>query len=251
MKIVSIQNKNLEFDKDGVCYHNGACNYSENKEAYDKMFQEYNQRNCTKYNNLFWGFSKLLERDYTNGYEYIPIELSKRVFAAIYNKLGLFYEECDNSDAAFYLMDIPDELILESDFYNFTDYIYMTRGFEPDFKVLWETIFSDRDETKQVVFPYIKKEWIIEKIDTVDVGMYKPNRFTEEDFKSFLNTRKPDMYIGDVINFPINKVYTDIKILDISNNAVFTTLESSFCDRFNKDGVPVFQFSRNNKEEEK
>ena len=247
MKIISIQNKELQFDENGVCYHNGTSNYEENKEAYDRMFQEYNQQKGTDYKQLFWGFSKLYEPTYGGNSEYMNIEISRRVINAMHSKLG----SPNTNDSLFsvYLMNIPDDLILETDFYNFTDYIYMTRGFDPEFKVGWDTVSSNGDGTKQVVFPYINQEWIIEKADMSDFLTSICKRLTYDELKEFLNCGKPDIDSGDIIKIPVEGgEEKDTMVLVVTNDEVHVTV---IPDEPNPDNVPIVMKFKRVKEETK
>lgn len=68
------------------------------------------------------------------------------------------------------LLEVPDDLVLLSDFYDYVDMMFLEREGPDDFKDLptWESVFEYIDKENrdiQAIIPYIKKEWIIETYD--------------------------------------------------------------------------------------
>lgn len=153
--ILTIQDP-LIFDAGEVAHHNGKCNYKHALPVYQRLFDDYNKKFNTNYNNFFFGFSKLLM-----GMDDMPI-IPHNINRAL-EMIGKRKLSEDNKVA--YWLKIPEELCLESDFYNFSDAIFELE--EPgSVNIDWERdIYSDRESEKQVIFPYIKKEWVHAEIN--------------------------------------------------------------------------------------
>lgn len=147
--ILTIQDQ-LIFDAGEVAHHNGKCNYKHALPVYQRLFDDYNKKFNTNYKNFFFGFSKLLM-----GCDDCPV-----VSYNIKRALGMIGLSKLNGKIAYWLK-IPQELCLESDFYNFADFIYDSEYPGELENMDWERdVYSDRKAEKQVIFPYIKKEWI-------------------------------------------------------------------------------------------
>ena len=67
------------------------------------------------------------------------------------------------SESKVLVLEIPDELCLETDFYNFSDEIFAYQ-YPDELESYWDSIYDDRDSEKQVIFPYIDPKWIIQEI---------------------------------------------------------------------------------------
>ena len=145
MKILTIQSENLQInDRE---YANGSCNYKHALPIYHRLFDDYNKKYQTNYTAFFWGFSKLL----TNNLD----EAVKRASEMI----GLF--ELEKVTENVLILEVPDEICLETDFYNFTDEIYAYE--HPDeLQSIWNSIYDKRDSERQIIFPYIDKSMILE-----------------------------------------------------------------------------------------
>ena len=72
---------------------------------YKRLFSDYNRIKGTEYEGFFWGFSELL----TDDLDY-AVECASAAIGTYEGKV--------------YVLDIPDELCLETDFYNFSNEIY-------------------------------------------------------------------------------------------------------------------------------
>lgn len=163
MKIWSVQSKELIdlLQHQSILYADPErCNHSNAKPAYDRLFQVYNSLHNTDYVDFFWGLSEL----------FMGNESLEKIKYSILEKIGGEQQSC-----RMIVLNIPDELILETDFYNFTDYIYAVTESDEEVcdvfsfetndassirEMLWESAFSKRVSEKQVIFPYIKKEYI-------------------------------------------------------------------------------------------
>lgn len=148
MKVLTIQSKNLDltFKNTDKVFPNGKCNFPHARPVYERLFDEYNKRKDTAYNGFFWAFSNLLTDDgdeqIKRAREMIGMEIRKDTKALI--------------------LDIPDELCLATDFYNFADEIY-AHEFPNELKSIWNSIFDVRENSEtQVIFPYISKEMVVE-----------------------------------------------------------------------------------------
>ena len=117
------------------------CNHPNATDVYERLFDDYNQRKNTVFNSFFWGFSELLTDD-----------LDKAVKRAC-EMIGTYKGKV-------IILDIPDELCLETDFYNFSDEIY-AHMYPDELDSIWESIYEKRDSEKQVIFPYIDPEMIL------------------------------------------------------------------------------------------
>ncbi len=152
--ILTIQDQ-LIFDAECIAHHNGKCNYKHALPIYQRLFDDYNKKFGTDYKNFFFGFSKL-----RMGCDDCPV-VSYNIKRAL-EMIGLSKL---NGKIAYWLQ-IPQELYMESDFYNFTDFIYDLENPGEIENMNWERdVYSNRDAEKQVIFPYIKKEWIFAEIN--------------------------------------------------------------------------------------
>ena len=140
MKVLTIQCMDLNIET--KVYANPLkCNHPNALEVYQRLFNDYNQKKSTNYNSFFWGFSKLL----TNNLD----EAIKRACEMI----GTYHGKV-------FVLEIPDELCLETDFYNFSDEIYAYE-FPNELESIWESIYEERNAERQVIFPYIESNIII------------------------------------------------------------------------------------------
>lgn len=99
----------------------------------------------TNYDYFFWGFSELRQTCLKNAIQR-AIEM-----------LGITY--CSNKYNIL-IMEIHDELCLETDFYNFSDEIYAYK-YPKELESIWESIYEKRNAERQVIFPYIDPSWIL------------------------------------------------------------------------------------------
>ena len=148
MKALTIQSENLDltFKNTDKVFPNGKCNYPHAKPVYEKLFKEYNERKDTEYNEFFWAFSNLLTDD--------KHEAIKRAREMI----GM---ENDKNNKIL-ILDVPDNLCLATDFYNFADEIY-AHEFPNELKSVWNSIFDVRENSEtQIIFPHISKDMVVE-----------------------------------------------------------------------------------------
>lgn len=153
MKVITIQSGDLKIT--GRVYPNGKCNHEHAKPIYERLFKDYNDKKETNYNNFFWGFSELLQDKL--------VDCAKRASEMI----GLLHISDKNTEKLF-LLDVPDEICLETDFYNFSDEIYAYE-FPEELSSHWENIYSNRKSEKQVIFPYIDDSMILSVFDLKDI----------------------------------------------------------------------------------
>lgn len=66
-------------------------------------------------------------------------------------------------DSKIYVLDIPSELCLETDFYNFADEIYAYQ-YPNEMESIWNSIYEKRNSERQVIFPYIEPSMIVGEI---------------------------------------------------------------------------------------
>lgn len=122
------------------------CNYQEALPIYRRLFDDYNRMKETDYSSFFWGFSKLKTKDMDK---------------AIERACHMIGKETD--DSKIYVLDIPSELCLETDFYNFADEIYAYQ-YPNEMESIWNSIYEKRNSERQVIFPYIEPSMIVGEI---------------------------------------------------------------------------------------
>lgn len=105
-RVLTIQSSDLDVSKK-VYADKDRCNYQKALPIYRRLFDDYNRMKETDYSSFFWGFSKLKTKDMDK---------------AIERACDMIGKEAD--DSKIYVLDIPSELCLETDFYNFADEIY-------------------------------------------------------------------------------------------------------------------------------
>ena len=140
MKVLSIQSKKLNTGA-RVYADPSKCNHPEAFTVYQKLFNDYNHKKSTDHKSFFWGFSELR----TNNLDYA-------IFRAC-EMIGTRYGKA-------LILEIPDELCLETDFYNFCDEIF-AQQYPDELSSIWESIYENRDAERQVIFPYIDPEMIL------------------------------------------------------------------------------------------
>lgn len=153
MKVLTIQSKNLKINN--RIYANDSHNHKNAWPIYKRLFNDYNKKYNTNYTSFFWGFSKLM----TNNLKDAVIKAASMIG---------FYKISEDNTENVIILDIPDEICLETDFYNFTDEIYAYQ-YPDELSSIWESIYDDRISEKQVIFPYIDKNMVIE--------IFKLNKF--------------------------------------------------------------------------
>lgn len=140
MRVLTIQS--MDLDTSSRVYADGSkCNHTNALEVYKRLFNDYNQKKNTNYNSFFWGFTELLTDD-----------LEEAVDRAC--------EMIRVYDGKVMVLDVPDELCLETDFYNFSDEIY-AHMYPDELESMWDNIYEERDSERQVIFPYIDPDMIL------------------------------------------------------------------------------------------
>ena len=144
MKVLTIQS--LELDANKRVYPDiSKCNHPDALEVYKRLFNDYNQKKGANYSAFFWGFSKLLTDDLDEAIE------RAREMTGTY-------------DGKIIILDVPDELCLETDFYNFSDEIF-AYNYPDELDSYWKSIYEERNAERQVIFPYIDPTMIIKTIN--------------------------------------------------------------------------------------
>lgn len=154
IRVLTIQSSDLDVSKKEFA-NKDRCNYQEALPVYRRLFDDYNRMKETNYPSFFWGFSKLKTKDMNE---------------AIERASEMIGEEIGNSKI--YVLDIPSELCLETDFYNFADEIYAYQ-YPNEMESVWNSIYEKRNSERQVIFPYIEPSMI--------VGEIKQGKFIEYD----------------------------------------------------------------------
>lgn len=152
MKVLTIQSKDLKISG-RVFPDKTKCNHTNALPVYHRLFTNYNMKNRTDYDNFFWGFSKLRKDN-----------LNEAVFRAA-EMIGINIS--DKSTEQILILEVPDEICLITDFYNFSDEIFAYEN-PNELDSAWENIYSNRDSEKQVIFPYIDEEMIVKQINLKD-----------------------------------------------------------------------------------
>jgi hypothetical protein len=146
MKVLTIQS--LELSINAKTYADPTkCNHPNALEVYQRLFNDYNQKKKTNYNSFFWGFSKLLTDNLEDAIE------------RACGMIGMDFTK----EWKVLVLDIPDELCLETDFYNFSDEIY-AHQYPDELESYWDYIYEKRESERQVIFPYIDPKWIVQEI---------------------------------------------------------------------------------------
>ena len=150
MKVLTIQSFNVNklIENDGIAYPYSYPNnrdwYPEELIARDTYFSEYNKRHNSKYKNFFWVFSSIIG---DNG----PIDLDnvdKNLISIISGMIGL---------KLVINLEIPDDIVLEIDFYDYTDSICDIKQF-PMIPEMYNVNKQRRDV--QGIIPYIDRKWV-------------------------------------------------------------------------------------------
>ena len=143
MKILTIQSNELN-TQSRVYSDPSKCNHPIASVVYQRLFNDYNYKKSTDYNSFFWGFSELR----TDNLDYAILRAC--------DMIGTYRGKV-------LILEILDDLCLETDFYNFCDEIF-AYNYPDELNSVWESIYENRDSEKQVIFPYIDPEMIIQEI---------------------------------------------------------------------------------------
>jgi hypothetical protein len=146
MKVLTIQSSELSINTKTYADPT-KCNHPNAIEVYKRLFNDYNQKKNTNYHSFFWGFSKLLTDNLDDAIE--------RAFEMI----GMDF----TTEWKVLVLDVSDELCLETDFYNFSDEIY-AHQYPDELESCWDYIYEERESERQVIFPYIDPAWIVQEI---------------------------------------------------------------------------------------
>lgn len=157
MKVLTIQNFKVYklIENDGTAYPYNIPNnrdwYPEELIARDTYFSEYNKRHNSEYKNFFWVFSSIID---DNG----SIDLNnvdKNLISIISGMVGLKLSE----PSSYYAinLEIPNDIILEIDFYDYTDSICDIKQF-PMIPEMYNVNKQHRDV--QGIIPYIDRKWV-------------------------------------------------------------------------------------------
>lgn len=146
MKILTLQSEDLSIEKRTFADPE-RCSHRDALPVYRRLFDDYNCRFNTDYPSFFWGFSELLTDD-----------LSTAVKRAC-EMTG----QCERKGQVL-ILDVPDALCLETDYYNFSDEIFAFQ-YPKELESCWKSIYEKRHSEKQVIFPYIDPEMITARFD--------------------------------------------------------------------------------------
>ena len=69
-------------------------------------------------------------------------------------------ETINTHEGKIFILEVPDELCLETDFYNFSDEIY-ANNYPDELDSCWESIYEDRESERQVIFLYIDPNMVL------------------------------------------------------------------------------------------
>lgn len=142
MRVLTIQSKLL--DVNGRVYPDPyKCNHPNAFGVYQRLFGDYNNAKGTNCRSFFWGFSELLTDDIET-----QIKRAREMIGA-------------SREDQILILEVPDEICLETDFYNFADEIYAAE-FPDELESIWESIYQLNAE-RQVIFPYIDQAMIKER----------------------------------------------------------------------------------------
>ena len=144
-RVLTIQSSDLDVSKK-VYADKDRCNYQKALPIYRRLFDDYNRMKETDYSSFFWGFSKLKTKDMDK---------------AIERACDMIGKEAD--DSKIYVLDIPSELCLETDFYNFADEIYAYQ-YPKEVESVWNSIYEKSNSERQVMFPYIEPSMVVGEI---------------------------------------------------------------------------------------
>ena len=152
MRVLTFQSDKLDLsfkNNDKIFADENLCNYPNAKEIYKRLFEHYNKQKNTEYKSFFWAFSNLCTDNRTE-----QIQCAKSIIGDVSTK-----------NAKLLILEVPDELCLATDFFNFSDEIFAYE-FPNELESLWDTIFiTYEDRESQVIFPYISQEMIVEIIE--------------------------------------------------------------------------------------
>ena len=147
MKVLSIQSSALIIS--GRAYPDKSrCNHPHALPVYQRLFGDYNEKKGTSYESFFWGFSELRTND-------LDVATTRAL-----EMIGML----DAENCKVLILDVPDEICLETDFYNFSDEIFAYQ-YPDELQSHWDCIYDNRNSEKQIIFPYIEESWVIAEVE--------------------------------------------------------------------------------------
>ena len=81
------------------------------------------------------------------------------------------------------LLEVPKNICLQTDFYNYTDQVYKNECDDGSVTAEWDSIYEDRNSEKQTIFPYIMKDWVIDK-----------RTMSRKEFKEYYDKRSREFF---------------------------------------------------------
>ena len=135
MKVLTIQSLDLELT--GRVFADASrCNHEHALDVYKRLFADYNNLHQTSFKSFFWGFSDLLTDDFD-----MAVKRACEMIGTYQGKV--------------LVLEVPDLICLETDFYNFSDEIF-AHLYPEELESIWDSIYEKRNAEKQVIFPYIE-----------------------------------------------------------------------------------------------
>lgn len=148
MRVLTIQSPSLVFWRGEKTFPFNKTNYPQAHKAYQHLFDDYNRIKGTNYSNFFWGFSELCKPTYE--------ENLRRALEMI----GLIYAK---GSKRVLVLNVPADLCLETDYYNFSDEIYAS-CYPDEINSNWESIYDLQPKReKQIIFPYMEYSMVLSK----------------------------------------------------------------------------------------
>lgn len=165
MKLLSIQSKEVlqKVLEEGVCYPDisKADQRLTQLHAYKDYMQRYGEeipkRTGMKFSNkietVFWGYSH---------FEGIGLELDNpAALDRALEMIGTSNEQINNGDKVIMELDVPDQLILKTNFYTYTDMLFTCEEEDGYYYNKEKMFIVDENEDTQGIFMCIRKEYLI------------------------------------------------------------------------------------------
>ena len=151
MRAITFQAKEVldNILKDGICYPIKQIRFENAPKTYKRLIDDYNTKKGTSNESLFYVWVKVFrDSDICINKDYII-------------RCNAMTNIPDNSICL--LLEIPDDLVLITSFYNYTDEMY-AEEFPEELESIWDSIYDLEHSSyeQQGIIPYITKDMIID-----------------------------------------------------------------------------------------
>lgn len=158
MRVLTFQSREVldTILEKGICYPIKNIRFPNAPKTYQRLIDDYNKKKNTDIEALFYVWVKVFDDR--------EINIDEDHIQRCNEMTGI----ADGSVCM--LLDVPDDLLLTTSFYNYTDEMY-AEEFPDELDSIWDSIYDLEKSSyeQQGVIPYITKDMIIDTIHNINI----------------------------------------------------------------------------------